>query len=167
LFYLTWILPSQKESFSSERTNSYWESISETQAWKAWAGYAFEAVCFKHINQIRRALHIPDGAAVYTWKHIAITQDVTLSGAQIDLIFDRNDQIINICEIKYSKNVYAIDKAEAENILNKAQIYREITKTNKLIFISFITTFGLKEGKNSHALISSVAVLLDLFQDNH
>ncbi len=166
LFYLSWIAPSLKESLPAEKTNQYWESISETQAWKSWAGYAFEAVCFKHLNQIRRALHIPDGAAAYTWKHISNTEKSALPGAQIDLVFDRNDQIINICEIKYAKNAYVIDKEEMDNLLNKTQVYRAVTKTNKLIFVSLITTFGIQESKKSSGLISSAAILPDLFREN-
>jgi len=164
LFYLTWIAPGAKARITKEVTSKYWEEVSQTQAWKSWAGYAFEAVCFKHINLIRKALHIPDGAEAYMWKHIPKTGAEIQLGAQIDLVFDRSDGIINICEIKYSKTPYIIDKDGARILLNKVQIYRDVTKINKLIFISLITTFGLKNTINSEKIITSTATLDDLFK---
>src|SRR3989338_7236374 len=104
LFYLTWISPKSKDRIKKEITTKYWEEISQTQAWKSWAGYAFEAVCFKHLSQIRNALQIPDGADAYTWKYIPNKKTDIQSGAQIDLVFDRNDGVVNICEMKYRKS---------------------------------------------------------------
>lgn len=167
LFYLTWIAPSSRTKITKEITTKYWEEISQTQTWKSWAGYAFEAVCFKHINSIRKALHIPDGAEAYTWKYAPTKNSEIQSGAQIDLIFERNDGVVNICEIKYSKNPYAIEKEDARTLLNKVKIYRDITKTNKLIFISLITTFGLKHTLNSEKIVSSEAMLDDLFKPSN
>lgn len=162
LFYLTWIAPNSK--IKKEMTSKYWEEISQTQAWKSWAGYAFEAICFKHIGLVRKALHIPDSAEVYPWKYIPTKNTATQSGAQIDIVFERNDGIVNLCEIKYSKIAYSIDKDIAENLLNKVKVYRDVTKTTKLIFISLITTFGLKQTTNSEKIVTSVATLEDLFK---
>lgn len=162
LFYLTWIASGSK--IKKEMTSKYWEEISQTQAWKSWAGYAFEAICFKHIGLVRKALHIPDGAEAYPWKYIPTRSTSIQSGAQIDIVFERNDGIINLCEIKYSKIPYIIDKDIAENLLNKVKVYRDVTKTTKLIFISLITTFGLKQTINSEKIVTSIATLEDLFK---
>jgi uncharacterized protein len=164
LFYLTWIAPKSKNRVKNELTTKYWEEISQTQAWKTWAGYAFEAVCFKHISQIRRALHIPDGAEAYAWKYIPHKKSEFQSGAQIDLVFDRPDGIVNLCEIKYSKSNFTIDKKEAKKLLSKVNVYREVTKTKKLIFISLITTFSLKKSANAENLVTSFATFDDLFK---
>lgn len=164
LFYLTWIASSAKTKITKEVTSKYWEEISQTQSWKAWAGYAFEAVCFKHTHLIRKALHIPEGAEAYTWKYIPRKKTTTSFGAQIDLVFDRSDGIVNLCEIKFSKTPYIIDKTDAKVLLNKVTVYRDVTKTNKLIFISMITTFGLKQTSNSERIITSTATLNDLFK---
>ena len=88
-------------------------------------------------------------------------------GAQIDLVFDRNDGIVNICEIKYSKSAYALDKVESGVLLNKAKVYRDVTKTKKHIFISLITTFGLKDTLNSAGIVVSTSTLDDLFNKTH
>ncbi len=163
LFYLTWISSKSKNQIKKTITAKYWEEISQTQAWKAWVGYAFEAVCFKHITQISKALHIPDGADYYSWKYIPKKKSVLQLGAQIDLVFDRPDDIINICEIKYSRTHFKLDKEEYTKLLNKVKIYTEVTKTKKLPFISLITTFKPKQAGKAEHLIASWATLGDLF----
>jgi hypothetical protein len=148
---------------TQEFNAQYWEEISTTQAWKSWSGYAFEAVCYKHIENIKKALHISAGTTFMTWRYVSSKQDaLNISGAQIDLLFDRNDGIINLCEIKYRNGPYKIDKEYALNLRIKEETYKAITKTNKQIFLSIITPFGLIE--NTYAQdISSVATLDNLF----
>jgi AAA+ ATPase superfamily predicted ATPase len=68
LFYLNWIAPLAKAGFQAENTTPHWEEMSQTPGWNAWAGLAFEAVCYKHIGRIRKALHIPGGATAGTWR---------------------------------------------------------------------------------------------------
>ncbi len=165
LFYLTWIAP-----FISLRTldrldNQFWIETSQTPAWKAWSGLAFEALCFKHIHKIKKALKIPSGSNATTWKYIPKKNDKNLEGAQVDLLFERNDGIITICEIKYSSKIYGIDKEYAKNIKNKIDLYKKITKTEKQLFFSMITTFGVKEGVYKDELVNSEAVMGDFFLD--
>jgi hypothetical protein len=163
LFYLNWIAPGSKSRISKEITLKYWDSISQTPGWKAWAGHAFEAVCYKHLTQIRQALHIPDGATATTWRHIPKKREE--GGAQVDLLFDRPDDVINLCEIKYCKEPYALDKAYSQELLRKVDIYRKVTKTEKQIFISMITACRLKKTMYSEELITSEACLGDLFKE--
>ncbi len=162
LFYLYWIQPMAKNNIMREWNTHYWEEISQTPAWYAWSGYAFEAICFKHVPQIKKALKIPEGAMVYTWRYIAKKEEL-IDGAQIDLVFDRYDGVINLCEIKYSKNLFTIDKADAMELKNKANIYQKITKTNKQIFMSMITSLGLEESKYAKELVHSSATADDFF----
>lgn len=164
LFYLSWIKPQAKARITREFNAKYWEEMAQTPAWKSWAGYAYESICFKHIGNICSALNIPEGAAASSWKYVAKKGDL-IDGAQIDLLFDRNDGIINLCEIKYSKQPFNIDKDYARDLENKAYVYKRITQTNKQIFISLITSAGLKESKYSKDLISSMATAGDLFND--
>lgn len=161
LFYLNWISPDIKSRISKEITTQYWNSISQSQSWKSWAGHAFEAVCYKHVSNIRKALNIADGATATTWRHIAKKTDE--EGAQIDLLFDRPDGIVTICEIKYRKEPYIIDKTYAKELKRKEEIYRKITKTDKQIFISMITSCKLKKNMYSEELIKSEVKLDDLF----
>lgn len=103
---------------------------------------------------------------MYPWKYIPRESTESQSGAQIDLVFDRNDGVVNLGEIKYSKGPYIIDKDAARDLLNKANVYRNVTKTNKLIFISLITTFGLKQTVNSEKIVASLTILEDLFKED-
>ncbi len=155
LFYLTWIAPGRLNSF---------EDMAGAAEFNTWAGYAFEAVCFKHLSNIRRALHIKESTAASSWRYIPKKKE-NCNGAQIDLLFDRADGVINLCEIKYSTSPYLIDKSYAANLKNKIEAYQKITKTTKQIFISMISTLGLKESMYSEELVSSEVKLEDLFKD--
>jgi hypothetical protein len=162
LFYLHWIAPKSKSRISKELTSRYWEEISQTAGWKAWAGYAFEAVCYKHLDSIRRALNIPEGAAAGVWRYTPPPKS-SIPGVQIDLLFDRSDRVVHICEIKYCAQPYVIDKTYAKELLQKAEIYKKITKIEKQIFISMITSAKLKENMYSEEIVTSHMQLEDFF----
>jgi predicted AAA+ superfamily ATPase len=161
LFYLQWVEPYRNSLMEQETGHTYWEQLSKTAGFKAWSGYAFEAVCFKHLAKIRAALSIPEGSFASTWQHRAKTEKET--GAQIDLLFDRPDGVITICEIKYANQPFKISKEEAMNLKRKVEIYQKITKTPKQIFISMITTHGLIDSIYKEDLIVSEATLKDFF----
>lgn len=163
LFYLTWIAPRAKNRISKNIDDKYWETLSTTASWRAWSGYAFEAICFKHINQLKKALNIPDGSEVFTWRYIPKKENEN-PGVQIDLLFDRSDNIVNLCEIKYCKAPFVLDKKYAQHLLYRAEVYCKITKTKKHIFHSLIVAGGLKRTINSDEIISSVSTLNDLFK---
>jgi len=88
-----------------------------------------------------------------------------LEGAQIDLLFDRPDGVITVCEIKYSEKKYAIDKAYSKALLKKIEVFKKQTKSKKQIFLSMITTYGLKETMYSEEMVESEVVLEDLFKE--
>jgi len=163
LFYLTWIAKRAKSRISKNIDDHYWEVLSAKPAWNAWAGLAFEAICFKHITQIKKALQIPDGSDVSSWRHRSNEKEE--SGAQIDLIFDRPDNIVNLCEIKNCRTPFVIDKKYVNYIISREKIYRKVTKTNKQIFHSMIVSAGLKKTMYSEEIIASFATLNDLFKD--
>lgn len=161
LFYFYWIEPYLSALRKKDQTSGYWLSKSKTPGWKSWSGYAFEAICYKHVQHIRTALHIDPGAEVGSWRHVA--KDDDQSGAQIDLLFDRPDDAITICEIKYNDHPFVIDAPYAKNLMNKVETYRKQTRTNKQIFIVMIMSGGLKESVYSKELIASQVTLDDLF----
>ncbi len=163
LFYLTWIAPRASSRIAKNIDDRYWEILSSKPAWKAWSGYAFEAICFKHIGQIKETLHIPDGSEVTSWRYIPDKTTET-TGGQIDLIFDRPDDIVNLCEIKYCHSPFVIDKQYAALLLNREKLYCKITKTSKQIFHSMIVSSNLKKNMYSEEIIASVATLEDLFK---
>lgn len=163
LFYLRWIEPNAR-TIQKKRTNSgFWLSQSSRPAWKSWAGLAFESVCFKHIEQIRETLKIDPGSLAGSWRFQPRGQ-VKQEGAQIDLLFDRPDDAITVCEIKNSSTSYAIDKAYAEKLLKKLDVFRKQTRTKKQLFLVMITTHGLKPTMYSEEIISKEVTLEDLFR---
>ena len=152
LFYLRFGL--KRTAYSDD----FWLRFCATPAHSAWAGYAFEILCILHIRQIRRALGISGVMTeIYSWK--SKSHD---PGAQIDLIIERGDQVINLCEMKYSSSEYAIDKATDLNLRNKRSAFLAETHTRKAAHTTMITTYGLK--KNAYqAGIPFVVCLDELF----
>lgn len=148
------------------KPRGYWEGRSKLPAWKSWSGYAFEAVCYKHIENIRVALHIPVTANFGTWRYVPV-RGRDESGAQIDLLFDRDDGVVTICEIKYSDSLFEINKQYAKNLSNKVEAFKKQSKTDKQIFIAMIAANGLKRTMYSDELISTQATLADLIKINN
>lgn len=87
------------------------------------------------------------------------------NGAQIDLLFDRSDGAVNICEIKYCSKPYEIDKQYASNLAKKCRVYEKITKDQRQIFLSIITSNRLKKNIYSEELIASEVKLEDFFKE--
>ena len=155
LFYLTFIEPLGKNLVVE------FNSMSDLPAWKTWCGYAFENVCFYHLKAIKKALGIA-GVSTRTGSFYAKATD-EISGAQIDLIIDRNDQVMNLCEVKYSINEYTVTKKDVENLERKKGVFRYYSKTKKHIFTSLITTNGVVNNTQKINYIDHVVVLDDLF----
>ena len=163
LFYLRWIEPVKTTLQKGALEHGYWASEQHSPAYASWSGYAFEAICYKHLSQIRRALNIPPNAIANAWRH-APKPVSTDTGAQIDLLFDRQDDIITLGEIKYTTKPLVIDKALAQNLMSKRDVFIRHTKTPKQIFIALISASGLKPNLYSDDLITATAKLDDLFR---
>ena len=160
LFYLKWI---ENAVGRIPKNSRYWQQIAKSQAWQAWSGFAFETICFKHIDKIIQALNLEQtGCLVSHWKHHAKPRAKT-SGTQIDLLLDRNDDAITICEIKNSSQPFIIDKNYAKILMNKLAIFQNETKTKKQIFLAIISASGLKKNVWSEELVNQVVELKDLF----
>lgn len=158
LFYLTYIEPLGKSSFAE------FTQLSDLPKWKIWSGYAFENICLTHISQVKKGLGITGiSSAISTF--IARPKD-GLSGTQIDLLIDRSDQSINICEIKFSTTDYEVSKKDVESLDNKKRVFQYHTKTKKQLFITLITTHGVIQNANRINYIDQVITLDDLFDAN-
>ncbi len=161
LFYLTWIEPARRSGH--EIVKNYWQSKQNTSTWHSWSGYAFESICMKHTEQIRAALDLQQiGCDVASWKYLPKHGDKA-DGAQIDLLFDRDDDAITLFEIKFTKNLYVIDKAYAKQLINKMEVFEKQTKTQKQLFQAMITTQGIKPNVWSEDLIHYTVTINDLF----
>ncbi|MCP4130971.1 MAG: AAA family ATPase [bacterium] len=164
-FYIKWIKNIDRSVLINPKSN-YWNLISETQAWKIWSGYIFEEICIKHSHLIKKALGI---SGVITrssaWNYSTAKKAASTKGAQIDLLFDRNDRVISICEIKCHNSPFQIDKKYSEVLKNKISVFREQTKTNKSIFLVFVTTMGMKKNDYYDELVDNEVTLKDLFAE--
>lgn len=119
-----------------------WSRFSTGGSWKSWSGISFESVCMKHTFQIKKALGI-EGVHTETsmWRHRSRDGN---PGAQVDLLIDRQDQCINVCEMKFSINEFEITKSYAKELENKLNIFRSNTGTRKTLFLTMVTTHGIK-----------------------
>lgn len=142
---------------------NYWSKIQTAPIYHNWCGLAFERVCLLHSEQIKKALGI-SGVITneYSWR-TSVTEEHP--GAQIDLLIDRSDKVINLCEIKYSDAPYTIDKKYMENLRNKVALFRQISKTRKGIALTMITSSGLVKNSYSMNNIHSQVTADDLFAD--
>ena len=141
----------------------FWTNSLEAQFRKVWTGFAFERLCLKHVDQIKAALGIAGvRTSVSSWRHRA--NDVYPDGAQIDMLIDRNDNIINMCEMKFCSGPFAIDKQYARVLANKRQAFETVTKSQKGLHLTFITTEGVAH--NSYwSDVQSEVTLDDLFKE--
>jgi uncharacterized protein len=130
LFHLSFL---SKPQINDENT---WLNMINTPKQNTWSGYAFEILCVLHAYEIKRALGI-DGilSNISTWQN---------KDAQIDLIIDRSDNVINVIEIKFSNSEYTITKDYNSKLRNKLNEFKESTKSKKALWLVMLTTFGLK-----------------------
>ena len=138
--------------------SSFWSSSQNSQLYHTWAGLSFEMLCLNHIDKIKHALGISGvQTLVCSWR-----SSNTEKGAQIDLLIDRKDETINICEIKFYKSEFEISKEYEEKLLEKLRIFTEETKTSKSLLLTLITSFGLKQNKHSD-IVQKQITMNDLF----
>ncbi len=160
LCYARWIQPITKGVIASE---NYWLNKSTSSEWIAWAGYAFENVCYKHLSQIAQAIKADHTAYLAgAWRAFPRRASQE-SGAQVDLLFDRDDGVVNLCEIKYSKNEFVMNRAFVQNCQNKIRVFKEKTKTKKDVLLTMITLAGVKDNAYKKELVAAEARLEDLF----
>ena len=164
LFYLSWIEPIRESLMLRNLKRGYWEKKRNSPQWYTWSGYAFEAICYKHIAQISDALKLSATAIPHTWRHVP-KKSSTTEGTQIDLLFDRDDDAITICEIKYTLKPFLIDKEYAEKIKGKLMFFKSVTGTKKQIFFAIISANGVKKNKYSEELLNGIVTLDDLFNE--
>ncbi|MBQ9059068.1 MAG: ATP-binding protein [Atopobiaceae bacterium] len=127
----------------------YWSNQENTPARNTWTGIAFERVCLQHIREMKKALGISGVLTdVSSWSCTADCE-LGINGSQIDLIIDRKDQVINLCEMKYSTQEYSITQKVDANVRHKVNDFRFVTGTKSAIHVTFVTPYGL--ARNSYA----------------
>ena len=142
LFYFKYIKDNRR------RDANFWLRTIGKQGYSAWCGLAFERVCFLHTEQIKKALGISGVLCnVCSWSYRPKDTDET--GVQIDMVIERDDGVINLCEIKFSNDRYEITKQYDEKLRRRATIFMSKTRLNKAVSTVMITTHGLV--KNAYA----------------
>ena len=155
MFYLKYV----KDNYG--RDEEFWSHHLDNPSRRSWAGLTFEQVCKDHIKQSKKKLSIAGiSSEISAWNTQATEEH---DGAQIDMLIDRRDRIINICEMKFSENKFEIDKEYDENLKNKIAVFREVTGTNKAVQLVMVTTNGIKKNMYSSRIQNEVTIN-DLFE---
>jgi AAA+ ATPase superfamily predicted ATPase len=164
LFYLTWIAENTHIGLESV-DSQFWMKKYGTAKWTSWSGIAFEALCLKHVKNIKKSLGISGISTIESgWLYLPKKQS-DKQGAQIDLVIDRADKCINLCEIKYSDAQFVLDKQYAETLQNKKRVFREQTETGKTLFTTLVTTYGVKKNTHCLSVIENQLTMDDLFEE--
>ena len=128
---------------------------------ESWQGFSFETICLTHLEQIKQRLGISGIATTSSsWRKRG---DDANKGAQIDLVIDRSDRVINLCEMKFSKEPYKLTKDYEEKLRSRMALFREDTKTKKSLVITMVTTYGIIRGIHS-GIVQSEVIMDDLFR---
>ena len=154
LFYFKYI----KGNYGKDE--HFWSNTSGNPSRLSWAGLTFEQVCKDHSPQIKKKIGISAVLSdISVWK---TTGDTEHAGAQIDMVINRRDKVINLCEAKYSTAEYEINKKYDMNIRNKIAAFQSDTKTKSALHFTMITTYGVKKNKYSD-IVKSEITMDDLF----
>ena len=156
-FYFSFI--KNNESNDSD----YWTNRLDDPSHNAWRGLTFERICLQHLAEIKKALGI-HGVATSTYTFNQKANTCGGNGAQIDLVIDRRDQVVNLCEAKFSKQEFLITNSYLTDLQNKVSAYQAFTSTKKALHLTMLTTYGLKHSKNNSA-VQSVITIDDLFKE--
>lgn len=144
LFYLT---------FLDKKQVSSWNSFINSPAYFNWCSLSFERVCMLHSEQIKEILRI---GGIET-NEFAWRSEISDNGAQVDLLIDRKDNAINLCEMKYSSEEFAIDAAYEKTLIHKRETFRNETKTKKTLLITMITPYGLKRNEFRDVVVNEIS----------
>lgn len=153
LFWLKYVEPNQTDS-------SFMNDNLTSDIMKSWSGVAFEQICWRHVPQIKHALGIGGvKTSISAWN---VEGDDTRRGAQVDLLIMRDDNIVSLCEMKFTSSPYAVDKDEEQKMLYRVETLKETLTCKQKIHLTLITTYGLIQGKHT-GKIQKVVIMDDLF----
>ena len=156
LFYLKFI----KGNVGNQANT--WQKIVNSSSFKAWSGYAYENICMLHINQILLKLGL---SGIYTeissWKYRGNDE---IPGAQIDLLIDRRDGVVNLCEAKFTLEEFAVTEKYIADLRRKRSVFAQVTETKKSIVTTLITTYPAIKNQYYLEEIHSEVTMADLFE---
>ncbi len=162
LFYLRWMEPARVDALGT-LDEHYWQRQCQRASWLAWAGYAFEGICLKNVDRIKHALGISGVQTTQSsWSHSPGPGEEG-PGAQIDLVIDRADRSINLCEIKFVRDELEISARLRRDLERKKEVFRTRTRTRSLLLTTLITSYGVKKGKNYRGIVDNQLTMDCLF----
>ena len=145
----------------SNPDENFWSNTAMSPTQSAWRGLAFERVCLQHIQQIKRGLQIGGVVThICSWRHIP--DEVHTQGAQIDLLIDRADNVIDVCEMKYCSDNYAPDKRSDEEMRRRLAVFEAVAAPRKAVRAVLVTPFGIERNAYCNRF-SNVVTFTDLF----
>lgn len=156
LFYLKFV----KNNYGTDER--FWSNSLDNPSRQAWEGFTFEQVCKDHFRQIKKKIGI--SGILCSESSWSVPKTEEHSGAQIDMLIDRRDNVISVCEMKFSNSEYSISKDYDEKLRNKMSVFKTVTKTKKALQLVMITTYGLTRGMYTNQVQCQV-LLDDLFED--
>ncbi|MBQ8995754.1 MAG: ATP-binding protein [Oscillospiraceae bacterium] len=140
----------------------FWSNQINTPAINTWLGLAFEKVCLLHVQQMKKSLGISGVLTNVQSFACKADADSGLFGSHIDLLIERNDHVVNLCEMKYSNTEYTLSQKDWKSIQNKIHDLLTATGTKNAIYPTLVTPYGLMENSFS-GIIQNVITLDDLF----
>lgn len=161
------------------RDEHFWSNNQNSHMFSTWSGLAFEKLCLNHEQQIRAALGVSGvSAEVFSWFSKASEKEtsadaeanpktgkktaVKARGAQIDMLIDRADKTINVCEMKFWSTLYSMSAKDEADIERRVSALRHETGTDKNVIVTLVTTKGLVRNEHSES-VQKVVVLEELF----
>ena len=135
---------------------SRWTQIFQKQEYKSWCGFTFETICLKHVKEVKKGLNCDQiESKNYSWHN---------QKAQVDLVIDRFDDVVDLCEIKFHNDKFSLDADYLQRLRNKENQFRISTNTRKGIYSVMITTWGIIPNKYSHAIVVKSLTMDCLFE---
>lgn len=156
LFYFKFL------SGNYSRDENWWVNHMNSGIVYDWQGEIFELICLQHHTQIKEALGIRGVASAISAWQIKPNKSKGVSGAQIDLIIERADRIINLCEIKFCNDLYRLTPDYERHLRERSSLFKEFTKTTKTVVHTFITSYGVANARN-RSIVNSQVTLDELF----
>ncbi|MBN1674023.1 MAG: hypothetical protein JXR37_23435 [Kiritimatiellae bacterium] len=145
-FYLTWIAD------APESATGYWLQKRTSRASEVWAGFSFESLCLKHVQELKEALGIGAVSTIVSGWHWT-PEDSADRGTQIDLVIDRADNCVDLCEMKFASAPFSIDKKLAGQLRAKREVFVQKTGTRKNVFLVLVTTHAIRPNRYSEMLL--------------
>lgn len=150
LFYIKFVDGNRKID------DNFWKNNVTSAAINSWRGFAFEGVCFRHISQIKQALGIL--GVITSQSSWSLKGNDGIDGTQIDMLIDRNDNVVNMCEMKFYNEEFSVDKSYHFTLMHRLNVLSEMIPKRKSIHSTLITTYGLTNNEYSGDFLQVVTM---------